>query len=202
MSPLRRQQNRKIVLLELLTQLGHGIGAGLTDIGSLCRRNGILEVGPHFLLPFDLHVSQQVGQLTGRSLPEARGGIGQIRIPARRGGAFPCLSLLAFHFEDGIVGLPRVADHGISHLADSTSCDLRDRGRIKGPLVGQRHCIDADGLNLIQLGFLFDGQIIAVGPGGEGYECRNDRRQDQTQQSHTHGAPPHQFAGNGSKYSC
>ena len=43
MAPFRREEERKLIFFERFLQLGHRIGAGISDVGRQCGSYGILE---------------------------------------------------------------------------------------------------------------------------------------------------------------
>src|SRR5687767_15873603 len=108
MTPLGSQEDGEIVLFELGAQLTHRKGSGIAGIRGLSRRCGVFELRPHFLLPLDLRLSEEITQLAGRPFPQPRWGIRKICIAARSGRTFPGFALLAFHLEGCIVWFARI----------------------------------------------------------------------------------------------
>jgi hypothetical protein len=120
MTPFSGQQDREIILLELLPQFAHCVHAGLSGIGGQRCRGCIFEIGPDLLLPLDPCLTQEICELTGWSFPKAGGSVGQISVTSSHSGTFPRFTLLTFELKGRIVWLGGVPNDRIPQFRQPT----------------------------------------------------------------------------------
>jgi hypothetical protein len=190
MTPLGSQEDREIVLFELGAQLTHRKGSGIAGIRGLSRRCSVFELRPHFLLPLNLRLSEEITQLAGRPFPQPRGGIREICIAARSGRTFPGFALLAFHLEGRIVWFARISHHGVAHFPQSTGGNFGDRTGINSPLVCEGNRLDKHGVNLLELRLLFGSEVIPICQDGRRINGQREESETGEQQADAHEAPP------------
>ena len=150
MSPFGGDQNREIVLLESVLQLGHGVGTRIRSFRRLGRLDRILEFGANLFSPAHLLFFQKIDKLTGRPLPHAQGGIREISVPAMRTGALIDLPLLTLDPEHQIVGLRRIGHDRVSDFFQASAHDLSQGCRVHRAAVGDDDRLHQHALRFLQ----------------------------------------------------